>query len=162
MTHQEALSILRPEANTLEALKKAYRAAAKKYHPDQGGDLEIMKLVNLAYEKLKKDGCWSYEKEAWTSTPLTEVLMEKWRAISRIPGITGEVCGTWLWVSGDTRPVKEQLKALGFYFAGKKRMWYYRAGGHEKKYRAKPWSMERIRQTYGSQGLEKEESPVLS
>jgi len=38
-------------------LKKAYRKASTKYHPDrQGGDTEAMKEVNEAYELLKEEG----------------------------------------------------------------------------------------------------------
>ena len=36
---------------TLEDLKKAYRKLAVEHHPDKGGDPEIMKQVNAAYEK---------------------------------------------------------------------------------------------------------------
>lgn len=34
MTIQEALSIIRPEAHTMEAVKTAYRELAKRFHPD--------------------------------------------------------------------------------------------------------------------------------
>ncbi len=33
-------------------LKAAYRALAKKHHPDSGGDSEIMKLVNAAWAEV--------------------------------------------------------------------------------------------------------------
>lgn len=36
---------------TFESLKKAYKAAAKKHHPDLGGDENKMKIVNNAYTK---------------------------------------------------------------------------------------------------------------
>jgi len=39
---------------TLPEIKKAYRALALKHHPDHGGDIELMKRINLAYEKLTK------------------------------------------------------------------------------------------------------------
>jgi curved DNA-binding protein CbpA len=34
MTIQQAIEILKPEDHTVDSLKRAYRAAAKLYHPD--------------------------------------------------------------------------------------------------------------------------------
>jgi hypothetical protein len=36
-------------------LRAAYREAARKHHPDRGGDLETMRLVNHAYENADLD-----------------------------------------------------------------------------------------------------------
>ena len=35
---------------TLDELKKAYKAAAMKYHPDMGGDTATMQAINAEYE----------------------------------------------------------------------------------------------------------------
>lgn len=35
-----------------------------------------------------------------------------------------ELVGSWIWVSGNTYPVKEQLKEAGIFWAGKKKKWY--------------------------------------
>jgi DnaJ domain len=43
---------------TLTDLKAAYRKLSFKHHPDLGGDQEMMKKVNLAYEQIK----WELEK----------------------------------------------------------------------------------------------------
>lgn len=37
----------------LEVVDAAYRALAKKYHPDKGGDTETMKRINLAYQQIR-------------------------------------------------------------------------------------------------------------
>lgn len=39
------------DCTTLDALKKCYKAAAMKYHPDRGGDEETMKAINAEYER---------------------------------------------------------------------------------------------------------------
>ncbi len=39
----------------IEVVEAAYRALAKKYHPDLGGDETRMKRINLAYEAIKTD-----------------------------------------------------------------------------------------------------------
>ena len=38
------------DVQTMDELKKAYRKLAFKNHPDKGGDLEVMKVINLEYE----------------------------------------------------------------------------------------------------------------
>ncbi len=41
---------------SMEEIKEAYRKLSKKYHPDTGnGDLEKMKEINWAYEKIKEE-----------------------------------------------------------------------------------------------------------
>lgn len=40
-------------AYTADDVKKAYQTASNKHHPDKGGDVEMMKKVNVAYKMLK-------------------------------------------------------------------------------------------------------------
>ena len=40
--------------NTLEQLRKQYKELLKRFHPDNGGSEEIMKAVNVEYDKLFK------------------------------------------------------------------------------------------------------------
>jgi hypothetical protein len=59
LSQQEAVQLLEIDQKDLgdeEALKKAYRQAALKHHPDRGGDVAQMQLVNEAYELLTKQG----------------------------------------------------------------------------------------------------------
>lgn len=49
----EVLNV-KPEAN-LEEIKTAYRAKAKTYHPDSGGDAIAMTALNKAWEEAKKE-----------------------------------------------------------------------------------------------------------
>jgi hypothetical protein len=54
MTNDEAMKILGLSGSyTPEDVKKAYKVASSKNHPDKGGDTETMKSINVAYEKLK-------------------------------------------------------------------------------------------------------------
>ncbi len=48
-------------------------------------------------------------------------LMDKLKAIS---DIKVEKIGTWLWIGGDTKPHKEELKELGFRWSRKRSKWY--------------------------------------
>ena len=45
------------ECTTIEEIKKKFKMLVLKYHPDlQGGDLEIMKLINIQYQEALKKG----------------------------------------------------------------------------------------------------------
>ena len=41
-----------PIGASLSEIKKAYKRLCFKHHPDMGGDIEIMKRINIAYHKL--------------------------------------------------------------------------------------------------------------
>jgi len=130
----QALSILCPEEKTEDGLKKAYRAACLKHHPDKGGNEEIMKLVNAAYAFLKKcDTWWTGEqaRAAKKQTPLTETMQDIIDRLKGLPGIKIEIIGSWLWVSGLTYNHASVLKNCRMRFSGNKKAWYY----HEDVYR---------------------------
>jgi len=160
MTRMEALKILKPSGDTVEEVRSAYRAACFKYHPDRGGNEETMKLVNLAWETLEKFGFSKAErKEAFDSAgpSIVEEFLEVWEKLKRVPGVTGELCGTWIWVTGETKHVRNLLKDLGFKWAGKKAAWYWKPEDSWES-KGKNYSMDAIRGMWGSKVLEKEES----
>ena len=161
----QALSIIRPAACSSQAVKTAYRAAALREHPDHGGNLETMKVVNVAHEALceymKQGRSWdgARAETAANEVPLTDKLRGVYDKLKHLPNIELEVCGTWLWVTGDTYPVKDQIKEAGCRFARKKAAWYWRDWEvpYQKKSRRK-FSIDEIRQMHGSIELEKEEA----
>jgi len=54
---QEAYHILQVAPGACpEVIKAAYRALARKHHPDQGGDPAMMQRLNAAYARLIKEG----------------------------------------------------------------------------------------------------------
>jgi hypothetical protein len=152
MNHKDALSILDlPISATLEMIKMCYRRACSMFHPDRNpAGLEMMKLVNAAYESLQnyvsqpEDGR-DYMKEQNYGDDINDAL----NAIINL-GLHIEVCGSWLWVSGDTRTHKETLKAAGFKWAPKKAMWHFRPDDYKSFSRGK-YSMDEIRAIHGSQ-----------
>ena len=77
-------------------------------------------------------------------------------ALVNMEGLTVESCGSWLWVSGNTKAHKEELKALGLHWAARKKMWYWKPLGHFG-HGSKPYSMDYIRSKYGSVEYEKRE-----
>lgn len=156
MTLTEALNILKPTGNDPDSLKAAYRAASKLYHPDiNPNGLELMKLINCAYDFLRKHiNKWHYQ-DTNNDTPIDKVLQDLFEKIKHFAGIKAEVCGTWLWVSGNTKTYKKELKEYGFRWAAKKKQWYWRPAGYRKRTK-RVFSMDEIRATFGSVELEPE------
>lgn len=122
-----------------KALRKEYKQKAAQLHPDHGGSADQMAKLNEEYQT----------KEALLD--LDDDLREAIEKIITLPGINIEVCGSWVWVSGDTRNVKEQLKEARFRWARKKAMWYYRNEDNATYHRGKGATMAHIREKYGSE-----------
>ena len=145
-------------ATTRKELKELYREMAKKHHPDKGGDTEAMKKINLEFEYLFDRLPTTKQEQASPETAAE--YMKIISDIIAIPGIYIELCGTWVWVTGNTKPIKDMLKAAGFKFAGKKAAWYWHSGKYRKRSKKK-LSMQEIRDLYGSTTIEKEERAAL-
>lgn len=63
-----------------------------------------------------------------------------------------EICGSWLWISGNTKEHKEQLKTLGCRFSAKKRAWYYSQGMKNIRH-SKYNNIDELRNKFGTQIL---------
>lgn len=155
LNHKDALGILDlPTQCTFEDIKKAYRIACSKYHPDRNpAGLEMMKLVNAAYQALSdyQADFTKGDSDFMEEHKLGDEMNAALNAIISL-GLTIEVCGAWIWVSGDTRPHKEALKAAGYRWAPKKEMWHWRPADSKSWSRGK-YSMDEIRSKHGSIGV---------
>ena len=143
------------ECKTAEECKKAYKTFAKKLHPDNGGDVTKFQAMqqefSAVWEKLKNIHINSegetYTKETNETAGEFMDIIEK---LIQMSGCNVEVCGSWIWVSGNTKFYKEQLKELGFRFSRSKSAWYLgQTAAYHKKYRSK-YTMDDIRGMYGS------------
>lgn len=75
-----------------------------------------------------------------------------------LAGISIEVCGAWVWVTGDTKDHKDTLKAAGYWWAPKKTAWYFRPPDHKSRNKGE-WDLDKIRDTYGSTSVNHEVQP---
>lgn len=158
-----------PVPDNVEDLKSIYRKLALENHPDRGGDKIKMQEINAEYAELfealknthkstRPDGPRTYQAETATAeTP--EDFINICAELFRLDGLEVELCGRWLWIGGNTRQHKEALKKLGCKWSKNKEKWSWHfpedaAWQYKGK---KSWSMDRIRDRFGSERLGAEE-----
>lgn len=153
MKIEDAANILGLTGSITETdIKAAYRKQAMKYHPDRNpAGAEMMKIINAAFDALKdfngdiSDG----ETEQAAAQDYPEAVNNALNVIMGLKGLDIEICGAWVWVSGDTYQHKGVLKEAGFKFASKKKSWYFRPEDWSSASRGN-YTMEDIRDKYGS------------
>lgn len=147
---------------TIDEIKAQYKKLAKENHPDRGGDTATMQAINSEYAfacaHIYK-GAGMSDEQADDEMKMSEAYREAIEKIIHLSGIVIEVVGHWIWVTGNTKPVKEELKAANFFFASKKLAWYFRAEAYKVKGGKK--SLAEIRAKYGSQVVTREEKSKM-
>lgn len=141
------------DCKTIEEVKILYKQLALKNHPDRGGDTATMQAINAEYEKVIKNPFFKFEEQTDEQKADFIKYPDIINKIVTFKGIIIELIGDWIWISGNTYPYKTKLKELGFFFAHKKVMWYYRPAEY-KSSNHKPKSIETIRAKYGSEKIE--------
>ena len=162
-------------AQTLNELKQLYRAFALEFHPDHGGSEEAMKAINIEFTRLfailkdrqNDEATRAHDAGNWagysTTTETPEEFIDIISKLDQIQGIIVELCGRWLWISGNTKDNREALKACGCRWSHPKKLWYWR---HEEdmcyKRTGKDTDIEEIRAKYGSQQMSRHGSAVVA
>ena len=144
------------DCKTKEEVKSLYKTLAKLHHPDRGGDTATMQEINKEYAfaiaSILKGGSFTAQ-EVEAEILNAENYKNAINAIINLEGINIELCGGWIWVSGNTRPHKDIFRSSGFYFASKKIMWYFRGSEFKTSNKGKSLEIEGIRAKYGSQQI---------
>ena len=139
---------------TLDELKKEYRRLAMIHHPDVGGDTATMQQINRDYEarfQVLRMAHNEQADEAHQTTEAPEEYIQIIETLLRMDGLEVELCGSWLWIGGNTMAHKEELKAAGCRWSSSKKLWYWRHEEEGRKWHKGKRTMSEIRAKYGSQ-----------
>lgn len=126
-------------AKNIQELKRVYKKLAKKYHPDLGGSEEDFKKLNSFYQELLSKNQYDFKIDLEIENVISEILHFD---------LLIEIVGSWIWISGDSKPHKEDLKKANFKWHSKRKKWYWtnqekRRATHSKE------DFETIKEKYG-------------
>lgn len=146
------------QAVTLEDVKAIYKKVARQLHPDcnPGKDTTAeFQAMQQEYERafnrcknihVNKDG-ETYEKETTETPEMFRDIIDK---LLSLDGLIIELCGSWLWITGNTKEHKDEIKSLGFRWSKNKEAWYLHFEPY-RKHSKKTVDLNTIREMYGSQ-----------
>jgi hypothetical protein len=149
------------QCQSVEEAKRHYRELLMQYHPDHAGQegeaitKEIIAQFNAFLNGFMSHSFNSYyQGKEWKPgpeavTPFQDILKKVINLDCEI-----EIIGYWIYCF-NSKPVKDQLKDLGFWFSGKHKAWIY--SGKPKKNIPSKETTDELRARKGSQKVEKEE-----
>lgn len=152
--------------NTVESTKSLYRDLAFKYHPDRNPtvDVEIIKTINNQYKQkleslngsksINNESEFTYKYNAHIEQELIDKINQL-LTIDFTDDVEFYLIGQWIWCSGNTKPYKESLKQLGFFWNSNRLLWYYRPES-QKAYKSSR-SLVDIAKSYGASKIVKDE-----
>lgn len=152
------------DCTTLQDLKSEFKKLVFRFHPDRMGTdasqetidqaTETMKQINLEYEQafeyIKTHPVNEREKRAYFYADIEDGFREAIEKIVFIPNIDITICGSWVWVGGETKPVKDLIKQAGYNYQGFKKMWFWKPADYQVKKGHKAWDMDKIKDVYGA------------
>jgi len=154
---------------TVADIKKEYRKLCMVNHPDRGGDVEVMKVVNVEYHIALKNvhGTQSVDDNGQSHTyyyneATEDALMEKIGALLslQMEGVDVALVGIWIWVDGETMNYRKELKELKLRWHSGRKKWYFQTSNKRTKYK-KNFSFNQMAQTYGYKQFEKDDKLSL-
>lgn len=134
-------------------VKKAYRELSKKYHPDRNKEgAEMMKLINSAKDVLMGLSFpYTFENDDFEADFLDR-FRDAFGAILDLEGLKIELVGAWIWVTGETKRHKEELKEAGFFYSRNKNAWYFHTSPKKRFFKGKK-SLDEIKNKYGARQI---------
>jgi len=160
VTGYSQLKLIKADFRTpIEDIKTQYKRLALKLHPDMGGSVEEMARLNVEFDFCKahnfnvhkaQNGNVYTDQTQDTPDDVTDRFKDIIDQLIHMEGLEIEICGSFLWIGGNTKEHKDELKAMGMRWASKKRRWFLAPRGWRKKGR-RELTMGEIRDTYGSQ-----------
>ncbi len=142
--------------DTVTEIKKQYRKLCSIHHPDKGGDTETMKDINLEYKTALKnldgkveEGTDGKEHTYRYNEATEQAIIDKINELLALDltGVEIALIGTWIWITGNTKPVKTALKNAKCKWHGKRKCWFFNVGA-KSKYNSKA-SLTDLAESYG-------------
>lgn len=119
-------------------IKKEYHRLAMIYHPDRGGNLQVMQEVNSQYDRALKaangqvsdgdDGReHTYKYDAEAEAAIVDFIDRLIHSGVLNQGCEAYIIGTWVWIIGDTKPLAKTLGKDGIkaQFHAVRQCWYF-------------------------------------
>ena len=145
------IKFFKPPYETIDEVKKMYKKLAFQFHPDiTKDDGENMKTINNEYEQVlktivvKSTGKMGYKLDQ-EFIDIIDALIKL-----HMKNIDVEILGYFVWIGGETKPYKDDLRKLGFNWHSVKKLWYHRPVFYRKMDK-KVWSQDEIRNAFRSQ-----------
>lgn len=144
---------------TIEEAKRQYHKLCVKLHPDMGGSYEEFVAMGAEWEYLQKHNYnihetaegstytdWNQETPDEVTSKFADIIEQ----LIHMEGVEIEICGSFIWLGGNTYNHKAEIKGMGFRWAPKKKRWYLAPKDWKKKGH-RELTMGEIREAYGSQ-----------
>ena len=109
----------------------------------------ITQKLPLENRKEASHGTERPEKENTETAEMFKDIIDK---IIHFENVKIEIIGTWIWVSGDTKPYKDDLKALKFNWCKNKVAWSFHYGEWKRVSNPRT-TLDDIRNLYGSEEI---------
>jgi len=154
----------------LGELKTSFKRFSKLLHPDVNKDLDdiFFKCMSNDYDSYykihkvehMKENAKKYNNSNFSEDNIKEDDLNDDRFKNAIiellkkEGIKTILKGTWLWIEGDTTPIKEELKLLGFQWGKTARAWFMSDSKNFKKSKnRRGWTKEKTSSVYGEKTI---------
>ena len=148
--------------NDVAEIKKEYRRLAFLNHPDYNNESKnstvTMQIINDQYHFAlnncngqvnvgsdNKEHVYNYNYDI--EQELINVINQLFQLY--MEDVEIELIGTWLWISGETKKHKEDLKKIKCRWHTKKRCWYFAKKTNYRRHYSKK-SLDELRVIYGS------------
>ena len=146
--------IINSESN-IDELKKQFKKLAFQFHPDVSGKdtnkemQEIIQEYEIAIQEIGKIHNKNYTFDQEFIDIIDKIIK------LNIQGIEIEVCGWFLYVWNVPKELKNMVnkKGIGLNWNPKKSCWYWKPAWYRKRNKD-TWSMNKIRDVYGSEKVD--------